>query len=230
MSGYGRYNWKNGDKYVGEFKNNNLNGYGKLTKKNGEIFDGYFENGEFNGEGSVTLINGLRLVGLFKNGLLNGYGSIIYANEIREKGYYVNGVLKTSNNTTSNNTPYSSKGNSAKNYSEKVNTPIYNTESKVSKNRDNTKISDKETKIIAKPKSNEMVNYYGRYLFWTTFYSSYSYIPLREKLDLNSEIIYDCPQVCKVYVLEDLGNLQYKVFVNGYTGYISSKYLKPISK
>jgi hypothetical protein len=230
MSGYGRYDWKNGDKYVGEFKNNDLNGYGKLTNKNGEIFDGYFKNGELNGEGSITLINGLRLVGLFKNGLLNGYGSKIYANEIREKGYYVDGILSSRSNTTTNNTPVSTYGNASQNYTEKVNTPIYNTEPEVSKNRDNTKIFDTETKIIAKPKSNEMVNYYGRYLFWTTFYSSYSYIPLREKIDLNAKIIYDCPQNCKVYVIEDLGNLQYKVFVNGYTGYISSNFLKPISK
>ena len=32
------------------------------------------------------------------------------------------------------------------------------------------------------------------------------------------------------FVLEVLGNSQYKVFVNGNTGYMSSKYLKPISK
>ena len=229
MSGNGTYLWKNGDKYVGLFRDNKINGYGTLTKTNGEKQVGYFVDGTLNGQGSISLKNGISYVGFFKNGLLHGFGSKIYGNGFKEEGYYINGILNATKNTTVSKTSYGFE-NSKENYTEKVNTPIYNTELEVTKDRGNNKNSDTETKIIAKPKSNEMVNYYGRYLFWTTFYSSYSFIPLREKIDLNAKIIYDCPQNCKVYVIEDLGNLQYKVFINGYTGYISSKFLKPISK
>ena len=41
-SGQGTFVWKNGDIYVGSWKDDLQNGRGKLTKKNGDIFEGEF--------------------------------------------------------------------------------------------------------------------------------------------------------------------------------------------
>ena len=38
--GKGEYTWSNGDKYVGDWKNNKKNGYGKYMKKDGTMFEG----------------------------------------------------------------------------------------------------------------------------------------------------------------------------------------------
>lgn len=230
MNGNGTYLWKNGDKYVGEFVDNKINGYGNLTKYNGEKHVGYFVNGALNGQGSITSNIGISYVGFFKNGQLNGYGSKIYANGTKENGYFTNGILKSTSNTTISDKAKNYYENLSQDYTEKVSSTKQDPQSKILDDKKSSNIAATENMTIAKTKNNEIVNYYGRYLFWTTFNSSYSYIPLREKIDLNSKIIFDCPQNWKVYVLEDLGNSQYKVFVNGNIGYVSSKYLKPISK
>ena len=47
MHGQGNYTWKNGDKYVGQWKNDKRHGKGTKTYKNGKIERGIWENGKF---------------------------------------------------------------------------------------------------------------------------------------------------------------------------------------
>jgi len=42
--------YANGDKYVGEYKDDRYNGHGTYTFSNGEVWQGPWENGEFKGE------------------------------------------------------------------------------------------------------------------------------------------------------------------------------------
>lgn len=50
-------------------------------------------------------------------------------------------------------------------------------------------------------------------------------IPLREKANVNSREIYQCPKGAKVEILDNSGSVYYKVRVNGYTGYVSKGYI-----
>ncbi len=69
-------------------------------------------------------------------------------------------------------------------------------------------------------------NYNGLYKFKTTFDDPPFEIPLRELPDVNSEEIYKCPKNSIIYVIENSNNIFFKVYVNGYTGYLSNGFLK----
>ena len=44
---FGTYTWNNGDKYVGEYKDDERNGQGTYTYANGTIKRGYYLKGEY---------------------------------------------------------------------------------------------------------------------------------------------------------------------------------------
>jgi hypothetical protein len=52
---FGTYTFANGDKYIGEFKDNMYNGSGILTTANGERKEGIWENDKFIREAKVNL-------------------------------------------------------------------------------------------------------------------------------------------------------------------------------
>mgnify|MGYP006101710373 CR=1 FL=1 len=52
IGGFGTFTLTNGDKYVGEFKNNLMNGQGAYTFADGEVTNGIWENGELAEENS----------------------------------------------------------------------------------------------------------------------------------------------------------------------------------
>ncbi|KAA6345149.1 hypothetical protein EZS27_007263 [termite gut metagenome] len=64
--------------------------------------------------------------------------------------------------------------------------------------------------------------YSGNYKFVTTTRNK---VPLREWSNVNSPEIYQCPQNATVYVIDNSGDVYFRVHVNGYTGYISKGYL-----
>jgi len=68
--GYGSYRFKNGDKYVGEFKDNQPDGQGTFTSLKGQQkkYIGKFKDGDFSGEGILILKNGNKFIGKFKDG------------------------------------------------------------------------------------------------------------------------------------------------------------------
>ena len=80
-NGYGTNVWDNGDKYVGEWKDGQMEGQGIIT----------FGTGEWEGE---------KYVGEFKNDTTNGQGTYTYANGTTETGIWKNYELVTPNNIT----------------------------------------------------------------------------------------------------------------------------------
>ena len=50
MEGKGEKTWKNGDKYIGEFKNDEINGYGTYFYRKANQFKGIIEDGKRVGE------------------------------------------------------------------------------------------------------------------------------------------------------------------------------------
>src|SRR5690606_5627176 len=68
--------------------------------------------------------------------------------------------------------------------------------------------------------------YNGYYKFKTTFDNPIFELPLRSEPNVSSREIYKCPKNATVYVIDNSGEIFFKVHVNGYTGYVSKGYLK----
>ena len=112
--------YENGNKYVGEVKDNKKNGYGTLTGPDGTTFTGEWkddvfvkgtgtmpmgDSGSFDGEitvngnswtgqGTVTAPNGTILKGEFTDGFLNGPGTMTLPNdEIIRSGEFKKNIL-----------------------------------------------------------------------------------------------------------------------------------------
>ena len=74
--GHGTYTRANGDKYVGEFRDDKAHGYGTYTwgsgPNNGEKYVGEYRNSEKHGYGTYTWADGDKYVGEFRDGQANG--------------------------------------------------------------------------------------------------------------------------------------------------------------
>ena len=51
---YGSFSWKNGTKYIGEWKNNNRHGFGTYTWVSGSRYVGHYKNDKRHGFGTYT--------------------------------------------------------------------------------------------------------------------------------------------------------------------------------
>ena len=69
-NGYGTYVWDNGDKYVGENKDNLSHGQGTYTFANGEKYEGEWKDDKRDGQGTYTFANGEIVHGIWENGKL----------------------------------------------------------------------------------------------------------------------------------------------------------------
>jgi hypothetical protein len=58
MHGKGKYTYKNGDVYEGDFAKGNPHGKGKMTWADGRVYTGDFAKGKRNGNGKMTYLNG----------------------------------------------------------------------------------------------------------------------------------------------------------------------------
>jgi hypothetical protein len=74
-NGQGAYTFASGDKYVGEYKDDKRNGQGAYTFASGDKYVGEYKDGKYNGQGTYTLADGNKYVGEFKDGKENGQGS-----------------------------------------------------------------------------------------------------------------------------------------------------------
>ncbi|HPM90998.1 MAG TPA: retroviral-like aspartic protease family protein [Tenuifilaceae bacterium] len=68
--------------------------------------------------------------------------------------------------------------------------------------------------------------YTGNYKFATTFDNPPFEVPIRSEPNVNSREVYKCPKNATVYVIDNSGEIFFKVYVNGYTGYITKGFLK----
>ena len=78
-NGYGIYEWNNGNKYEGEFKNDLYHGKGIFYYKDGTIYKGDFRNDKFTGQATITWINGDKYTGEVKNELMHGEGTLFFS-------------------------------------------------------------------------------------------------------------------------------------------------------
>jgi hypothetical protein len=88
----------NGDKYVGEFRDNKRSGQGTLTWANGGKYVGEFSNDVLSGQGTLTMADGRKYVGGFSNGKINGQGTMFaHDGSIISSGIWENDKLVQSN-------------------------------------------------------------------------------------------------------------------------------------
>jgi hypothetical protein len=81
-----------GDKYVGQFKNGLVNGQGTLTTREGTTYIGEFKDSICCGQATKTLVDGTKCVGEFKDNKLNGQGTLSFPNGIKVVGEFKNGL------------------------------------------------------------------------------------------------------------------------------------------
>ena len=76
---YGKYRFKNGSAYNGQFLNNMMNGYGRMLYDNGS-YEGYFKNSKKHGIGRFIYKNGDVYEGYYFDDLRDGFGIMKYIN------------------------------------------------------------------------------------------------------------------------------------------------------
>ena len=92
---FGTINLNNGDKYVGEFKDDKKHGQGTYTFSDGENYIGEYKDDIKHGQGTYTFGKnsewaGDKYVGEFKDDIKHGQGTYTYADGAIERGYFMN--------------------------------------------------------------------------------------------------------------------------------------------
>ncbi len=82
---FGTYDWDSGERYVGEWKENNYH-RGTFTFSNGEKYKGEFKNGKYEGQGTFFYISGNKYVGEWKDNKFNGQGTFYYLSDDKNNG------------------------------------------------------------------------------------------------------------------------------------------------
>ena len=82
---------KEGHKFQGDFKNNEINGRGIFQWKNGDMYEGDMTDGKMNGHGIYKYANGQIYEGEYINGIREGKGRIIINNTVVYDGEFRGG-------------------------------------------------------------------------------------------------------------------------------------------
>ena len=95
--GLGTCIYINGNKYVGNWKNDSFDGYGQYYIEDSIYYEGGFAKGKREGEGVEFYIEGpkkgmIKYQGTFHENLYNGYGEFYYRDGESYKGFWNNGV------------------------------------------------------------------------------------------------------------------------------------------
>ena len=72
VNGQGTYTYANGDKYVGEYKDDKIYGQGTFTRANGNKYVGELMDNKMHGQGTFTFTDGTIGRGLWENGNIVG--------------------------------------------------------------------------------------------------------------------------------------------------------------
>ena len=88
--------FKNGDYFIGKFKNDLRNGRGLLCTKGGKIsYEGEWVDDEMEGNGKFIIENVTYYIGQFKKGLFNGKGIFYNKNGNKKyEGQWIDGIIK----------------------------------------------------------------------------------------------------------------------------------------
>eukprot|EP01016_Furgasonia_blochmanni_P055592 TRINITY_DN9333_c0_g1_i9.p1 TRINITY_DN9333_c0_g1~~TRINITY_DN9333_c0_g1_i9.p1 ORF type:complete len:331 (+),score=41.13 TRINITY_DN9333_c0_g1_i9:65-1057(+) len=89
--GKGKYMYKDGSMYNGEWSYGKRSGYGREEWVDVGVYEGYFLNGRKNGEGTLTLTNGITYEGEFKNDDFHGQGKMTWEDGTVYRGSWVAG-------------------------------------------------------------------------------------------------------------------------------------------
>jgi len=87
-NGQGSFTFADGEKYVGQYKDNKKNGQGTYTFANGDKYVGQFKDDQRSGQGTYTFADGEKYVGQYKDGKRNGQGTYTWANGTKYVGQY----------------------------------------------------------------------------------------------------------------------------------------------
>ena len=91
--GQGTFTWADGDKYVGDFKDAKMHGqgtytYGPNSEWAGDKYVGEYKDNQYYGQGTFTYADGEKYVGEFKEGKRNGKGTFTYLSGDKYVGEY----------------------------------------------------------------------------------------------------------------------------------------------
>ncbi|HFA50652.1 MAG TPA: peptidase C14 caspase catalytic subunit p20 [Bacteroidetes bacterium] len=86
FNGYGKYQYANGNRYVGDFAEGRPNGNGILYCSNGNKYLGHWEDSYRQGRGKFLFREGHVYVGQFRRNMFHGEGTMSYANGDRYEG------------------------------------------------------------------------------------------------------------------------------------------------
>ena len=93
---YGTLTYADGNKYVGEWQNNNMHGYGTYTWADGDKYVGEWQNNKRHGQGAQTYADGSKYVGKFVAGEKHGYGIYTWTDGDRKAGVWKKGEFQYS--------------------------------------------------------------------------------------------------------------------------------------
>ena len=93
---YGTYIHENGDKYVGEWKNDEYHGQGTFyylaeDKNKGDKYVGQFRNNKYHGQGNFLYKSGNKYVGEYKDDKRDGYGTYTFSDGDKYVGEFKDG-------------------------------------------------------------------------------------------------------------------------------------------
>jgi hypothetical protein len=76
---YGTYTFADGEKHVGEWRDDEKHGQGTFTWANGDKYVGEYRDDKRNGQGTYTTADGHKYVGEFRDGKRNGHFTVTYS-------------------------------------------------------------------------------------------------------------------------------------------------------
>lgn len=104
--GTGKYEWKDGSIYEGEFSNDQINGQGKLTIPQKGTYEGTFVNGKRCGQGTYTFTNGDIYQGNWTDDKMSGQGTYTFANGDTYVGEFSNNKFNGKGTYTKDSNKY----------------------------------------------------------------------------------------------------------------------------